>query len=185
MRKSIISGAVLGFLLLGFALPGTAFAKDDDRACSNIGTWFGVVGLGDTILTNWSGTTTGKTEKMGSVSIDFPTFDPSFADVAEVPDVEPFISADYVGALRGNWKRIGKNEFEYSFMGLAFKASGEPAYIARISGTFNLVENCQYQYIMAAMEVFLPEMSPFDSEPIAVIPLGAFYAYRAQVDLWY
>ena len=53
MRKSIISGAVLGFLLLGFALPGTAFAKDDDRACSNIGTWFGVVGIGNTTLTSW------------------------------------------------------------------------------------------------------------------------------------
>ena len=51
--------------------------------------------------------------------------------------------------------------------------------------SFNRISDCQYQFIMAAMEVFLPEMSPFDSEPIAVIPLGAFYAYRAQVELWY
>ena len=185
MRNDIIRGVLLGILLLGFTVPGIALAGDDERACSNIGTWFGVVGIGNTTLAGWSGTTTGKTDKMGSVSIDFPTFDPSFVDVPEVPYVEPFVSADYIGAVRGNWKRIGKNEFEYSFMGLAFDEFGDPVYVAKISGTFEIVENCQYQYITSVMEVFLPSMSPFDMEPIAVIPLGEFYAYRAKVDVWY
>lgn len=185
MRNQIIRGVLLGFLLLGFAFPGIALAEDDERACSNNGTWFGVVGIGNTVLTGWSGTTTGKTDKMGSVSIDFPTFDPSFADVPELAGVEPFASADYIGAVRGNWKRIGKNAFEYSFTGLAFDEFGDPVYVAKISGTFDIVENCQYQYITAVMEVFLPFMSPFDSEPIALIPLGEFFAYRAKVDLWY
>ena len=185
MRKDVFRGALLGFLLLGFTASSTVLAEDDERACSNIGTWFGVVGLGNTTLTNWSGTTTGKTDKTGSVSIDFPTFDPSFSNIPELAGVEPFASADYVGALRGNWKRIGKNQFEYTFMGFAFDESGDPVYIAKISGSFDLVENCQYQYITAVMEVFLPSMSPFDMEPIAVLPLGEFYAYRAKVDLWY
>lgn len=185
MRNQIIRGVLLGILLLGFTAPGMALAEDDERACSNIGTWFGVVGIGNTTLAGWSGTTTGKTDKMGSVSIDFPTFDPSFADVPELAGVEPFASADYIGAVRGNWKRIDKNKFEYSFTGLAFDEFGDPVYIAKISGTFDIVENCQYQYITSVMEVFLPFMSPFDSEPIAVLPLGEFYAYRTEVDLWY
>jgi hypothetical protein len=188
MRTSIIRGALLGILLLGFTIPGMAFADDDERGCSNKGTWFGVMAPGDTRLTGFVATVTGKSEKMGTNSFEYPTFDPSFSNVPELEDLAsepPFVNAVSIGGLRGNWKRIGKNMFEYTFMGLAFDASGNPAYIAKVSGTTELFNNCQYQYVTAVMEVFLPWISPFDGDSIATIPLGEFYSYRATVDLPY
>ena len=41
------------------------------------------------------------------------------------------------------------------------------------------------EHITAVMKVYMPWMSPFHSEPVATIPLGEFYAYRAKVDFPY
>jgi hypothetical protein len=68
-------------------------------------------------------------------------------------------------------------------MGLAFDDAGLPVYIAKISGYVAISDDCQYQHITTVMEVFLPDVSPFDGEPVWVIPLGEFYGYRAYVDL--
>lgn len=185
MRTDIIRGALLGILLLGFTIPGTALADDDERGCSNKGTWFGVMAPGDTRLTGFVATVTGKSEKMGTNNFDYPTFDPSFPDVPELDGIEPFASAVSISSLRGNWKRVAKNRFEYTFMGLAFDALGNPVYISKVSGQTELFDECRYQFVTATMEVFLPWVSPFDGDPIATIPLGEFYSYRATVDLPY
>ncbi len=87
--------------------------------------------------------------------------------------------------FRGNWVRIDGNTFDYTFMGFAVDESNMPVYIAKVSGQVSQFDDCQYQYTTAVMEVFLPFMSPFHMEPIATIPLGEFYAYRAKVDLPY
>ncbi len=180
MRKSIIRAALLAILSLGFAFPGVALADDAEKGCSNLGTWFGVMGPGDTRLTGWSGTVTGKSSNMGTNSLSFPTFDPTFG-----LDVPPFSLAVSMTDFHGNWVRTGGNTFDYTFMGLALDAANVPVYIAKISGEVSLFDDCQYQYTVAVMEVFLPSMSPFHMEPITVIPMGEFYAYRAAVDLPY
>ena len=185
MRINYLRGVLLGILLLGFSVPGIALAGDNEKGCSNLGTWFGVFAPGDTRLTGWSVTVTGKSELMGTNSINFPTFDPSFPDVPELQGVEPFASADYVGILRGNWKRVAKNTFAYTFMGLAFDEFGVPVYIAKFSGQHEVVGDCRFQHITGVMEAFLPWVSPFDGNPIATLPLGEVYAYRANVDLPY
>ena len=46
MRTSIIRYALVGILLLGLVIPGVTLAGDGGKGCSNIGTWFGVVGPG-------------------------------------------------------------------------------------------------------------------------------------------
>jgi hypothetical protein len=143
MRTDIIRGALLGILLLGFTAADIALADDSEKGCSNIGTWLGVASPGDTRLTGWSLNVMGKSEKMGTNIIDFPTFDPK---------LEP----DFAGV---------------------------PVYIAKTSGYVDIVDDCQYQHITVVMEVFLPDVSPFDGEPEWVIPLGEFYGYRANVDL--
>ncbi|MBT8093169.1 MAG: hypothetical protein KJP08_00045 [Gammaproteobacteria bacterium] len=186
MRTSIIRGALLGILLLAFASPGIAMAGGHHKkGCSNIGTWFGVVGPGDTTFTGWSVTVTGNSEKMGSNLFEFPVFDPSFADVPDLAGVPPFKFAKRIGSMRGNWKRTGWNTFDYTFTGFAYASDKEPVYIAKISGHVVLFNKCRYQYTTALMEVFLPNMRPFHDEPIAQIPLGEFYGYRAKVDLPY
>jgi hypothetical protein len=127
----------------------------------------------------------GKSEKMGTNTFEFPVFDPSFSDIPELNDLEPFASAVSIGGLRGDWKRVAKNRFAYTFMGFAFDEFGMPVYIAKVSGHTEIVDGCQYQYVTATMEVFWPWVSPFDGDPIATIPLGEFYGYRASVDLPY
>jgi hypothetical protein len=185
MRTDIIRGALLGILLLGFTIPGTALADDDERSCSNKGTWFGVVGPDYNLLTGFVATVTGKSEKGGTNNFEYPVFDPSFSNRPdlELDDVEPFASAVSISSLRGNWKRVGKNRFAYTFMGFAFDEFGMPVYIAKVSGHTEIINDCQYQYVTATMEVFLPWMSPFDDVPIETIELGQFYSYRAKVDL--
>ena len=185
MRISTIRYALVGILLLGFGIPGAALAGDGGKGCSNIGTWFGVVGPGQTQLTGWQVTVTGKSSNEGTNLMEFPTFDPKVSP--ELAEFEPFKSAERIGNLRGTWKRTGGNTFDYTFMGFAFDASNMPAYIAKISGQVVLIGDCQYQFTTAVMEVFSPLTSPFDDEPGPdwVIPLGEFYGYRATVDLPY
>lgn len=181
MRKNIFYGALLGILMLGFTIPGVALAGGGGQGCSNIGTWFGVVAPDDTRLTGWVASVLGKSNNEGTNIFEFPTFNPTFG--IEDP---PFSLAARIGSMRGNWKRTGGNTFDYTFMGFAFDASNVPVYIAKVSGQVTLFNRCQYQYTTAVMEVFLPSMNPFhDSGPIAVIPLGEFYGYRAKVDLPY
>lgn len=183
MRKSIIRGALLGFLLLGFAIPGMALAEDNERGCSNLGTWFGVFAPGDTRLSGYSVTVTGKSELKGTNHFEFPNFDPSFQDIPEFQDLEPFVSAKYIGSMRGNWKRIDKRRFAYTFMGFAFDEFGIPVYIGKVSGETEVFADCRYQRVTAVMDVYLPWVSPFDGDWIAQIPLGEFIGYRADVDL--
>lgn len=200
MRNNIIRGVLVGILLLGFAIPGAAFAGGGGKGCSNIGTWFGVSPtLPDptsppvpippppwdtTYMSGWSVNVMGKSNNKGTNHFEYPVFDPTFA-ILGLNETPPFINAVRIGSMRGNWKRTGGNTFDYTFMGFAFDASNMPAYISKISGQVMLIEKCQYQYTTALMEVFWPDTNPFDDElePAWVIPLGVFYGYRAKVDL--
>lgn len=199
MRKSIIYGAFFG-ILLGFTIPGIAFAGGGGKGCSNLGTWFGVTPFlpnpteppppmippppwdpDPTYLSGWSVTVTGKSNNEGTNLFEFPIFNPKIRPDLAV--MEPFKSAERIGSMRGNWKRTGGNTFDYTFMGFAYNASNMPAYIAKISGQVVLIENCQYQYTTAVMEVFEPDMNPFLDQPVypGPISLGEFYGYRAKV----
>jgi hypothetical protein len=197
MRNNIIRGALVGILMLAFASSSVALA-DEGKGCSNIGTWFGVAPFPPgqmppptveippppwdaTYLTGWVASAFGKSSNEGTNIFDSPMFDPTLG--IEQP---PFSLAVRLGDMRGNWKRTGGNTFDYTFTGFAYDASNMPVYIAKVSGQVILFEECQYQHTTAIMEVFLPFMSPFHgSGPIAVIPLGEFYGYRAKVDLPY
>ncbi len=198
MRKSIIRGALLSILLLGFTIPGAALAGGGGKGCSNIGTWFGVSPfLPDPTsppveippppwdvmyLTGWSVTVTGKSSNEGMNNFEYPVFDPSLT-ILGLDETPPFSQAVRVGTMRGNWTRTGGNTFDYTFMGFALDESNMPVYIAKISGQVVLLENCQYQYTTAIMEVFRPWMDPFHDVREWEIPLGVFYGYRAKVDL--
>ena len=52
MRKSTICGVLLS-VALGFVIAGITLADGAGKGCSIQGSWFGVVGLGDTRLTGW------------------------------------------------------------------------------------------------------------------------------------
>jgi len=181
MRKSIIRGALLSILLLGFTIPGVALAGGGEKGCSNIGTWFGVVAPGDSTLTGWMGTVTGKSSNEGSNNIEFANFDATLG-----LDFYPFNAAVGITSLHGNWVRTGGDTFDYTFTGYALDENNTPLYIAKVSGHVTLIMGCQYEHITATLEVFAWGVSPFDGEPmLAPIPLDDHYGYRATVDLPY
>jgi hypothetical protein len=184
MRNDIIRGVLLGILLLGFTFPGIALAGDAEKGCSNLGTWFGVLGPDSTTLAGFFGTVTGKSEQMGTNNLEFPTFDPKLTQFG-LDEIAPYKDAVGLTSFRGNWKRTGGNTFDYTFMGFALDASNMPVYIAKVSGQVILEGDCQYQNITAVMETYWPYDSPFDDAAIHTLPMGQFFAYRADVDLPY
>ncbi len=184
MRSDIIRGVLLGILLLVISIPGIALAGGAEKGCSNLGTWFGVFGPGDTRLAGFFGTVTGKSEQMGTNNLEFPAFDPKLT-VFGLNEMEPYKDAVRLTSLRGDWKRTGGNTFDYTFMGFALDASNMPVYIAKVSGQVILEEDCQYQKITAVMKTYWPYQSPFDGPAFHTLPMGEFYAYRADVELPY
>ena len=196
MRNNIIRAALISILLLGFAIPGVAFAGEGKQGCSNLGTWFGVSPFPpvppqdlssppwpDTFLTGWVATVTGKSNNEGTNNFEYATFNPDLTGLTPNANDVPYSAAKRIGSMRGNWKRTGGNTFDYTFMGFAFDADNMPVYIAKISGQVTLINNCQYQYTTALMEVFKPYADPFLDPPDDMVPLGVFYGYRAKVDL--
>ncbi len=180
MRSDIIRGALLGFLLLAFAIPGIALAGDDEKTCSNMGTWFGVADPldGDMTLTGWTTTVTGQSANTGVNVIEWPDFDPSLGLA-----FPPFSEAHHISNMRGLWKRTGGKTFDYSFTGFAYSESNERVYIAKVSGSVTMLGGCDYEFITAYFEVFAPGDNPFLAGPIFEMPLPDHWGQRAKLAL--
>ena len=110
MRKSTICGVLLS-VALGFVIAGITLADGAGKGCSIQGSWFGVVGLGDTRLTGWIITVSGKSANEGENNIEYPNFDPTLGG--------NFPGAVSLSTSRGVWKCTGDNTFDYRFTGYA------------------------------------------------------------------
>jgi len=180
MRNDIIRGVLLGILLLGFTVPGVALADGGGKGCSNMGTWFGVLDplYGDMTLTGWTTTVTGQSANKGVNVIEWPDFDPSLGLT-----FPPFSDAHHINNMRGVWERTGGNTFVYSFTGFAYDESNVRVYLAKISGTVTLFDDCQLEEITAYMEAFAPGDNPFLAEPFFELPLPTHWGQRAPLAL--
>jgi len=174
MRNSIIRGALVGILLLGFTIPGVALADGGEQGCSNFGTWFGVTDVGNTTLTGWMANIMGKSANEGTNDLEYPTFDVTLDN--------NFESAVALSSMRGIWRRTEGKTFDYKFTGYAIDEFGAPVYIATVRGEVTLLEDCLYQFITATMDIFLPFMSPFHDEPFMSFPLEPLIAYKMTFD---
>ncbi len=165
-------------LMLGLAIPGVALADNDDdsdgRRCSNLGTWFGVVGPEDTTFTGWVVTVTGKSKNHGTNNFEFPYLDPTFGGTFDVARIS---------SMRGNWERTGKNTFIYTFTGFAVNAENKPVYIAKVSGDVEIMPGCQFEYITAMVELFYPWVNPLEGDWFYRVEQEPHWGYRAFVDL--
>jgi hypothetical protein len=175
MNTMLIKGIFAALLMLGMAVPSAALADDAGKGCSLLGTWFGVTSPEDTTLTGWMVTVTGQSNNQGTNNLEFPSFDATLSN--------NFPTAVRASTLRGTWKRVGGNEFEYTMMGIAVDADGLPVWIGKMSGRSTLSSDCSYETVTATMEVFLPGVSPFDGIPYTAVPMPTHYGYRAYVDL--
>jgi hypothetical protein len=176
MRANIIKGVLLGILLLGFTSSGVVLADGGGKNCSNQGTWFGVADptQGDMTLTGWIVSVTGMSSNKGLNVIEWPDFDATLG-----LDFPPFDQAHHISNMRGVWERTGGKTFNYSFTGFAYNDSNERVYIATVSGHVTLVDDCNYEYITAYMEVFAPGDNPFLADPIFFTPLPDHWGQRA------
>jgi hypothetical protein len=174
MRNDIIRGVLLGFLLLGFTVPGIALAGGGEKGCSNYGTWFGVEGPGDTRLTGWMANIMGKSADEGTNDLEYPNFDVTLDN--------SFPHAVALSSMRGIWRRTGGKTFDYAFTGYATDEFGAPVYIATVSGVVTLQKDCRYEYITATMDVFLAGMSPFEDDPVVSFELEPLWAYKMAFD---
>jgi hypothetical protein len=174
MRNGIFRSVLLGILLLGFTVPGIALAGDGGKGCSNYGTWFGVMGPGDTRLTGWMANIMGKSADEGTNNLEYPNFDVTLDN--------NFESAVALSSMRGIWRRTGGKTFDYAFTGIATDEFGAPVYIATVSGVVTLLGDCRYEHITATMDIFLPFMSPFHDDPFMSFELEPLYAYKMGFD---
>ena len=167
-----------GILMLGLAFPAVTLADDDDdsdgRGCSNIGTWFGVIGPDDTTFTGWMTTVTGKSNNRGTNIFEYPYLDPTFGGAFD---------AVRISSMRGNWERTGKRTFIYSFTGFAVDAENKPVYIAKVSGDVEIMPGCQFEYITATVELYHPLVNPLEGDWFHQEVQEDHWGYRAFVDL--
>lgn len=201
MKKSVLSTALVGILLLGLALPAVASAGWFNWGCRYQGTWFGVVAEDNpALLSGWMVTVEGKSFFYGTNNVEFTavSLDPRLP----IPGTDPveylYPTAVRVTTDRGNWMRTGYNTFAYTMTGFGLDAFGVPLYVATGNGDITLSDDCNRAVITAVAKVFdvvhegveFPLMpnpfiddNPFVFEPPVVIPFPVQYAYRAFVDM--
>ena len=170
MKTGIVRLCLAGAVALGLAISGGAIAANDEKGCTIQGTWFGVVDLDTKLLSGWSVTATGKSNSHGVNVLEFPTFDYTLGGA--------FPEAVKAWANRGVWRRVDGNTFDYSFMSIAVDAGNMPVWMARVSGTSTLSDDCMTEEISATMDIYLPWMSPFLHDPIDSMVLPPHYGYR-------
>lgn len=173
MKTRTIRHVVLGIVTALLMMPSVSMAGGG-KGCSMLGTWFGVTSPEDTTLTGWMVTVTGKSNNRGTNDLEYPTFDFTLGN--------NFPTAVRGSSMRGNWVRTGGRTFDYTFMGMAVDADGVPVWIGKVVGTATISRDCMSERITALMKVYLPTDSPFEDEPLFVMPLPDHYGYRAGVD---
>lgn len=62
-------------------------------------------------------------------------------------------------------------------MGYAVDENNIPLYIAKFSGQVTLVDDCQHERIAAYVELFKPDISPFDRVQFYGDDLGDHYGH--------
>lgn len=138
------------------------------QGCSFQGSWFGYTPAGNA---EWLITVQGQSSS-GTNNLEDTTVDPTLGGM--------YPNAVRTTTLRGTWERTGSNTFRYSMVGFAVDKNGATVWIAKLSGTNKLINDCNKEYITSTLEVFLPNQNPFVDEAQLVIPLGDHYGYRMQ-----
>lgn len=85
----------------------------------------------------------------------------------------------------GIWKRTGPRTIEYSGVTFSLDIEGNPVCIWKSSGWAVLDPGCNTGGIDGSVEIFAPDVNPFDGTPFYVIPAGTANPFmRMTVDPW-
>lgn len=155
---------------------GPAEPKD---GCKPLGSWFGYQPA--TLEIWWLSTVTGQSASHGAIALEVPGFDPTLPveGIPTFPDVVKF------STTRAVWNRTSGNTFEYTGLGIAVDALGQPHYIAKLTGAQTLSDECDTMFVHETfMQIYPPSANPFEDDPvIGPIPFPDHYGYRMEVDL--
>ena len=168
MKARTLRMMLIASVAVACAAPAIAMAGSSGKGCSLLGTWFGI-DPADQTLTGWMVTVQGSSNNEGTNILDFPTFDVTLDGAFPAVDGS---------AIRGRWVRTGGNTFDYSFMSILTDYERMPVWIAVVSGNIEISSDCMVETINGKLDVFLPDMSPFQDEPLLTLPLPTHYGRR-------
>ena len=171
MKIRTVPHILLGILMLCLVIPGLGVAGDGPKGCSPLGSWYGFVdGAVSSIGSNY-----GPNESAGTGSLDVTGFDITLNGAFP-------LAARYT-AMRGTWERTGGNTSSFTMVGLILDSANQVVWIAKLSGTRTLAENCNTMHIHNTLEIFLPSQDPFeDTSYFPPVALGDHDSYRMRVD---
>ena len=125
--------------------------------CGAEGTWHGVADNGFA----WVNTITrGATASCGQVDLMWVGIDPTLGGA--------FASAARISNGRGVWRKISRQQAQWTWMAFASDAGGALVYIARVVGTHTM-PSCDRIDIEYAFEVFLPWQDLAADAPVACL----------------
>lgn len=175
-KGSYFIGTAVVLVLIGLlSFPATVVAAGSDLAnrqgCSLIGGWFGYNVAGD--MAEWIVIAQGATNSSGTITLDDKYFDATLGGA--FPVVE---GTD----LRGTWERTNGNTFRLAMIGYALNADHVTLYIAKMSGTITIIDNCNKEYLDLRIDYFAPDANPFVDEPFYGFDLPYHDGYRMRLD---
>ena len=147
-----------GFLLGVVFMAASAVAADMPKnGCTLQGSWMGTGSI--KLLTTYNGLSASS----GTIIEELPGFDMTLGGL--------FPTAVQGTTLRGTWQRTGGNTFVYTQVGYGLDAAGNIVWIGKNSGNKTLSDDCDVMTIESNLEVFLPEVNPFDGVAKYVLPV--------------
>lgn len=193
MKTSIVRSTLVAILMLGLTIPSIASASFFNWGCRYQGTWFGVMAEDNPALAGWMVTAEGRSYWHGTNNLEWTNyiFDPRLP-MPDPMDPDSFVfafeTAVNATTMRGNWMRTGYNTFVYTTTGFGIDANRMPVYVAKMSGTITLSDDCSSDVITATMEVFPVDENgvipnPFIPSMGIQVDIPDVYAHRVFVDL--
>ncbi len=144
--------------------------KNDAAACTANGAWYG-----------------GETGEDGVFRITYVVnYIPGDTDtgsfVLDVPGLplSAFPPAARASMARGFWNRVSATEFTWVALVVTTTAEGAPAYVLKLRGPVTLARPCTEMTIGTFVDVYLPEMNPFEDDPLQTIPMGTTVMHPMQ-----
>ncbi len=162
-------GLIASVLALAVATSGSAADQQNDQGCSPVGSWFGFDATTNTAY--WMSTFHGQTPSSGTYVLDIPGIDAS----------QFIATAARATTFRGTWQRTGGNRIAFTVISFALDEGGQTVGIAKLSGTDTLMENCNTLFIRNTLELYAPNVNPFQSQGYH-IQLPDHYGYRMRLD---
>jgi hypothetical protein len=175
-KGSYFIGIVVVLVLIGLiSFPATGVAAGSDLAnrqgCSLIGGWFGYNVAGD--MAEWIVIAQGATNSSGTITLADKYFD------ATLGGTFPAVGGT---DLYGTWERTNGNTFRFAMIGYAVNADHVTLYIAKMSGTITIMDDCNKGYLDLRMDYFASDANPFVDEPFYGFPLPNHDGYRMRID---